>query len=110
MTHRTDKIRRLLTMIAAYDAQPSTMDFVVEQLEFMMPPEQKLITKGVLVKARPGTVEGDPEKLGLGVVTTEPEECEWGEHDRVDVRWLRSGSVWTLYVDSLVIVEASESD
>ena len=109
MTHRTDKIKRLLGMIAASDTEPSTIDFVVGQLEAMMP-EEKPFTKGTLVKALPGTVEGDPEKLGLGIVVTEPKECEWGEFDRVDVRWLRSGSVWTLYVDSLVIVEESESD
>jgi hypothetical protein len=110
LTHRTDRIRRLLGMIAASDTEPSTIDFVVRQLEAMMPPEEKLVTKGTLVKARHGTVEGDPEKLGLGIVTTEPKECDWGEHDRVDVRWLRSGKVWGHYVDDLVIVEESESD
>jgi len=109
LTHRTDKIRRLLGMIAASDTLPSAMNFVVGQLEAMMP-EEKPFTKGTLVKARPGTVEGDPEKLGLGIVTTEPKECDWGEHDRVDVRWLRSGKVWGHYVDDLVIVEESESD
>ena len=109
MTHRTDKIKRLLTMIAASDTEPGAMNFVVEQLEAMMP-EEKPFTKGTLVKALPGAVEGDPEKLGLGIVTTEPKECEWGEFDRVDVRWLRSGKVWSLYTESLVIVEGSESD
>ncbi len=88
-------------MIAASDTEPSTIDFVVRQLEAMMPPEEKLVTKGTLVKALPGTVEGDPEKLGLGIVVTEPKECEWGEFDRVDVRWLRSGKVWALYTESL---------
>ena len=109
MTHRTDKIKRLLGMIAASDTEPSTIDFVVGQLEAMMP-EEKPFTKGTLVKALPGTVEGDPEKLGLGIVVTEPKECEWGEFDRVDVRWLGSGKVWTLYTEALVIVEGSESD
>ena len=109
MTHRTDKIKRLLGMIAASDTEPSTIDFVVGQLEAMMP-EEKPFTKGTLVKALPGTVEGDPEKLGLGIIISEPKECEWGEFDRVDVRWFRSGKVWTLYTEALVIVEGSESD
>ena len=99
----------MLGMIAASDTLPSAMNFVVGQLEAMMP-EEKPFTKGTLVKALAGTVEGDPEKLGLGIVVTEPKECEWGEFDRVDVRWLRSGKVWTLYTEALVIVEGSESD
>ena len=110
MTHRTDKIKRLLGMIAASDTEPSTIDFVVGQLEAMMPPEKKLITKGVLVKALPGTVEGDSEKLGLGIVISEPEKCEWGGTDRVDVRWLRSGKAWGHYIDDLAIVEESEPE
>ena len=54
-------------MIAASDTLPSAMNFVVGQLEAMMP-EEKPFTKGTLVKALAGTVEGDPEKLGLGIV------------------------------------------
>ena len=109
MTHRTARIKRLLGMIAASDTLPSAMNFVVGQLEAMMP-EEKPFTKGTLVKALPGTVEGDSEKLGLGIVISEPEKCEWGGTDRVDVRWLRSGKAWGHYIDDLAIVEESEPD
>tara|TARA_R100001460_G_scaffold68373_1_gene108907 strand:+ start:192 stop:398 length:207 start_codon:yes stop_codon:yes gene_type:complete len=58
---------------------------------------------GDLVKPRPGTVEGDPENLGVGVVTSVGNDSFGGYICRVS--WSKTkGQPWFMYQKDLILL------
>ena len=56
---------------------------------------------GDLVKPKPGTVEGDPETLGIGIVTS-VEVDDW-DNDVCRVSWSKTqGQPWFMYEKDLI--------
>tara|TARA_R100000808_G_C2153077_1_gene162940 strand:+ start:1002 stop:1400 length:399 start_codon:yes stop_codon:yes gene_type:complete len=61
------------------------------------------VKKGTLVKARPGTVEGDAKKLGIGIVIKDSEEDEYGMWC-CWVQWISRPKPWFSWVSDLEIL------
>tara|TARA_R110002110_G_scaffold318627_3_gene531409 strand:+ start:2930 stop:3175 length:246 start_codon:yes stop_codon:yes gene_type:complete len=61
---------------------------------------------GDLVKAKPGTAEGDVEKLGLGIIVREDPVATGPQ--RFWVKWLNytNGKPWARYEDELELIES----
>jgi hypothetical protein len=61
------------------------------------------VKKGTLVKAKPGTVEGDAKKLGVGIVVKDSEEDEYGQW-YCRVQWIKNSKPWFSWVSDLEIL------
>jgi hypothetical protein len=61
------------------------------------------LRKGALVKAKPGTIEGDSEKHGVGVLIEDSRKDEYGQwHCRV--QWISASKPWFHYVQDLEVL------
>jgi len=61
------------------------------------------LRKGALVKAKPGTVEGDAERLGVGVLIEDSQKDEYGQW-YCRVQWIKSSKPWFCYVKDLEVL------
>jgi len=62
------------------------------------------LKKGDLVKAKQGTVEGDPESLGIGVIIEANIRDDWGGN-RHRIAWTKNSlKPWLMYEQNLELV------
>ena len=66
------------------------------------------IKKGTLVKAKPGTAEGEVDKLGFGVVIDDPYPCPYSGKPICHVQWIRGGKPWMRYEHDLEIISVEK--
>ena len=61
------------------------------------------LRKGTLVKAKPNSVEGDAEKLGVGVLIEDSQKDVYGQwHCRV--QWITHSKPWFCYIKDLEVL------